>query len=61
MQVKLKSEETEMVAVWTKIAKQGLLERNQNKIYLRWHRVQLNIAELYTVIYEPCLHLDWMI
>lgn len=35
MQVKLKSEETEMVAVSTKIAKQDLLERNQNKIYLR--------------------------
>ena len=61
MQVKLKSEETEMVAVSTKIAKQDLLERNRNKIYLSWYRVWLNIAELYMVIYEPCLHLDWMI
>lgn len=58
MQVKLKSEETEMVAVSTKIAKQDLLERNQNKIYLRWYRVQLNIAELYNLWTMSPLRLD---
>lgn len=60
-QVKLELEETEMVATFTKIAKQDIPKRNQNKIYLKWYRIWLNIAELYVVMSEPCFHLQWVI
>lgn len=51
-QVKLELEDTEMVAMFTKIAKQDIPKRHQNKIYFKWYRIWVNIAELYVVIYD---------